>query len=204
METNIIGKDSVNLVINALKNGEVVAFKTDTIFGFSCLASNRRACAKLQELKKRENKPFIILLGKDMDINRYVKNISIQAKKIMDSFWPGPLTIIFESGYDFCKEITCGKNTIGIRIPDHELTQSIINGVGEPIVSTSVNISGKSFLNNELDILKAFSGKIPYIVKDSSSGNSSSTIISGLNGEINILREGCIKKDEIINFLKNI
>lgn len=204
METKIIDKTNVNLAIDALKNGECIAFKTDTIFGFSCLASNKEACKKIVEIKQRENKPFIILLGENMEIKKYVKPIPAEIEKIMKHFWPGPLTIIFETTYPFCDEITCKKNTIGIRVPKHELTQQIISALNEPIVSTSVNISGMEFLNNENDIYKVFKGKIPYILTDNSKNTEcSSTIISYANNQLNILREGTIKKEDILNILNS-
>ena len=204
MKTEIIDKTKINLALEALKNGECIAYKTDTIFGFSCIASNREACKKLVEIKQRENKPLIILLGKNMDIKKYVKNIPPKIEKIIEHFWPGPLTIIFETNYPFCDEITCKKSTIGIRVPNHELTQQILETINEPIVSTSVNISGMNFLNNENDIFEVFKGKIPYILTDNSKNTEcSSTIISYTNNQLNILREGTIKKEDILNILNS-
>ena len=203
METKIINPSQINLAVTALKKGKTIAFKTDTIFGFSCLASNKTACQNLLKIKGRENKPLIILLGKNMNLDNFVLNIPEKAKKIIGAFWPGPLTIIFDLKYPFCDEITCGKKTIALRVPNHELTQNLIEKVGEPIVSTSANLSGQKSLNSVDEIFKIFNKKIPYILNDfdNNSSQESSTIISCINDEIVVLREGKIKKEDLKNFL---
>ena len=166
MKTQIVDSTKSQLVANCIKKGGCVCFKTDTVFGLSCLASNKDACKKLVKIKGRENKPLIILLGSKKQLPQYVKNISDNAKKIIDTFWPGPLTIVFESKYNFCEEITCGQSTIAIRIPKHSLTQKLLDLVGEPIVSTSANISGEKPLNSVEEVASVFKGKVDYIIND--------------------------------------
>lgn len=203
MKTQIIDKKNIELAVNALKNGETIAFKTDTIFGLSCIATDKKACQKLLKIKGREGKPLIILLGQNMDLKKYVKDFPLKMQEVISYFWPGPLTIIFESGYTFCDEITCGKSTIAIRVPNDRLTQQILNKIDEPIVSTSANLSGEKPLNNEEEILNVFNGKIPYIIKaEKDKVLESSTIISFKDNQIVVLREGSIKKEMLENFNK--
>lgn len=203
METKIIDSTQIDLAVNSLKKGETIAFKTDTIFGFSCLASNKTACQNLLKIKGRENKPLIVLLGENMNLNNFVLEIPEKAKKIITKFWPGPLTIIFELKHPFCDEITCGKKTIALRMPNHKLTQDLIKKVGKPIVSTSANLSGQTALNTAKEIFQTFNGKIPYILDDFSCNqdSQSSTIISCIKNEIVVLREGVIKKEELDKML---
>ena len=203
METKIVNSAQIDQVANSLINGEIIAFKTDTIFGLSCIATNKEACKKLVAIKNRENKPLIILLQNKNELKKYVKNICSNAQKIINKFWPGPLTIIFESNYPFCDEITCKKPTIAIRVPNHTFTQNLLKKVGVPIVSTSANLSNKPALNTIEEIYNCFSGKLSYIVKEDeiSQENASSTIISFENNSVKILREGTIKKEQIENIL---
>lgn len=200
MKTKIVNPSQTNLVAKSLIKGECVAFKTDTIFGLSCIATNKDACKKLVELKNRENKPLIVLLKHKDDLQKYVKNIPSKLQKIINYFWPGPLTIIFDLNFPFCDEITCGKKTIAIRVPNHGITQKILNLVKEPIVSTSANLSGMPSLNTSKDIFAVFNGKIPYIINDENCSQKevSSTIICLENNSIKILREGTIKKEDIL------
>lgn len=199
METKIIDKQNIGLAVEALKGGETIAFKTDTIFGLSCLAKSKKACEKLLQIKGRENKPLIVLLGQKMRLKDYVKNIPAKLEEIILRFWPGPLTIIFESKYPFCDQVTCGKSTIAIRVPKDVLTQQILKDVGEPIVSTSANLSGRAPLNSEEDIYAVFYGKIPYVIKaDGETSTLSSTIISYKDDQIVVLREGSIKREELL------
>lgn len=201
MKTQIIGKEHIDFAVDALNKGESIAFKTDTIFGLSCLATDKNACQKLLQTKGREGKPLIILLGKNMKLKNYVKNIPQKIEKIISHFWPGPLTVIFELNYPFCNEITCGKSTIAIRVPNHELTQQILEKLGAPIVSTSANMTGEKPLNSEDQIFSVFNGKIPYIIKcEEEKKSTSSTIISFSDNNIHVLREGSIKSQEFKNF----
>ena len=198
METKIIKEEDISLAIDALKSGETIAYKTDTIYGLSCKATDSMACEKLAQIKGREGKPLILLVSKDMPLDKYVGKITDKAQKIIDKFWPGPLTIIFESTYPFCDTITCGKTTIAIRMPKDSLCEKLISGAGEPIVSTSANLSGESPLNSPMGIYEAFNGKIPYIIDSGECVSTlSSTIIAVNSEEISVLREGVITKDQI-------
>lgn len=198
METKIITDDKIQLAIETIKSGETIAFKTDTIYGLSCKATDSMACEKLAQIKGREGKPLILLVSKDMPLDKYVGKITDKAQKIIDKFWPGPLTIIFESTYPFCDTITCGKSTIAIRMPKDPLCERLISAVGEPIVSTSANLSGEKPLNTPNDIFGVFNGSIPYIIDSGEPDTTMSSTIIAINGDnISVLREGVITKDQI-------
>lgn len=198
METKIIKEEDISLAISALKSGETIAYKTDTIYGLSCKATDSMSCEKLAQIKGREGKPLILLVNKDIDLKQYVGNIPHKVQKIIDKFWPGPLTIIFESTYTFCDTITCGKTTIAIRMPKDSLCEKLISGAGEPIVSTSANLSGESPLNSPMGIYEAFNGKIPYIIDSGECVSTQSSTIIAINGDnIIVLREGEITKADI-------
>lgn len=202
MKTQIIDETQIDIVVNSLKNNQTIAYKTDTIFGLSCLATSTKACKNLVKIKQRSDKPLIIFVGKKMDINKYVKNIPDKLNNIINKFWPGPLTIIFELNYPFCKHITCNKNTIAIRNPDHDFTQNVLLKLNEPIVTTSANKSGQQNLNNVQDIFNSFNNQISYIIKPNlDNDDTPSTIITCLDNKIEILREGAIKKEQLQPFM---
>ena len=198
MKTKIITKEEISLAVNALKAEKTIAFKTDTIYGLSCLSTSKSACERLAQIKGREGKPLILLVSKDMNIEEYVESIPAQAQKVIDKFWPGPLTIIFKAKYPFCETITCNKPTIAIRMPNDALCERLISAVGKPIVSTSANLSGEEPLDAPDAIFKTFKGKLPYIIDSGKSVSSTSSTIIAIDGDnISVLREGIIKKEDI-------
>lgn len=203
MKTNIITEEQFTLAVDALNKEQTIAFKTDTIYGLSCLSTSPSACEKLAQIKGREGKPLILLISQNMSLDKYVSNISNQARKIIDKFWPGPLTIIFKAKYPFCDTITCGKSTIAIRMPDDSLCERLISAVGEPIVSTSANLSDEKPLNAPDAIFDVFTGKIPYIIDGGKPNNTLSSTIVAIDGDnISVLREGAIKKEAIESIIQ--
>lgn len=202
METKIITEKQLALAIEAVRAKNTIAFKTDTIYGLSCLSTSETACNNLAKIKGREGKPLILLISKNTDLSQYIGAVSSTAKKVMDKFWPGPLTIIFPLKYPFCDTITCGNSTIAIRMPDDGLCEKLISAVGEPIVSTSANLSGEKPLNSPDSIFETFKGKIPYIIDSGLPKTTSSSTIISIDGEnISILREGAISKEDIFSLI---
>lgn len=197
METKIVKPNEIEKIVEYLNSGKVIAFKTDTVYGFSCSAQNEKACKKIVEMKGRENKPMLLLVGNNVDYKKYVKTNNL-IEKLIQNFWPGALTIIFENNFDFNKYITCGKNTIGVRMPKDDLCEKILNSVDYPIVSTSANFSGKRQLCSANEILEKFAGKVDLIVD---SGVCTeflpSTIVLADENNATVLREGVISKAEI-------
>jgi L-threonylcarbamoyladenylate synthase len=121
----------------------------------------------------------------------YVSEINDLEKKLLDRFSPGMLTILFKKNNNIFDEITCGSEYIGIRIPDNTLLLDVINELGNPIVSTSANISGEVITNVNMinDELKKH---ISYIYDDGEKTNISSTLVKVENNKIKILREGVL------------
>lgn len=193
-------KKDIEIAINLLKQGKIVCFKTDTIYGFSCDARNENACKEIIKIKGRDNKPMI-LLAKNKDIVfDCIVNISTNAKKIATNLWPGPLTIIFNTKKIFCNEITAGKTTVAFRVPKDNLCNSILDELDFPIVSTSANLSGEKSLNTVVDILKVFNGKIDAIIDSGDANNCiASTICDATTNDIKVVREGSVSSLDILN-----
>lgn len=198
----IISND-VDDFVTQIENGNVVCFKTDTIWGFSANSKNIKAIQKLYEIKHRNlDKPFIFLIKKGQDLTELVKTIPPQAQMLIDKFWCGPLTIIFEAkeNLDILKPYKNNK-TIALRMPQDELTQQILNKLDSPLPSTSVNIEGQKSLNSFYEIKEMFSEQNFCILENTSNNqtkNISSTIVSFASGNLEILREGTITKEQIL------
>ncbi len=200
----IINKNIQQLTEN-VKNGKIICFKTDTIWGLSANPNKKECIQNLYKLKQRElDKPFIFLISKNQNLNKLVESISSLEQKLIDNFWPGPLTIIFKAKENLpILSHYNNQTTIALRMPDDPLTQQILSGLDFPLPSTSVNLQNKPPLNDFNEIYSNFNNTNINILKDFTnfSQNASSTIVSVENNKINILREGQISKEKILSIL---
>lgn len=192
--------DIINKASSIFKNGGIGIFPTDTVYGIGCNALDITALEKLYELKERNfNKPINILVSNPNMINKFIKNINNIEKKLIENFWPGALTIIFNKSDIVPKLLTAGLDTIGIRMPNNKIAIKLIDKLGSPIAASSANISGKVPATNINNIIKDnFNNKIDFIINDGETYNIPSTIVRVENNEIRILREGSITKNDIL------
>lgn len=184
---------NIKLTKKELKN-KIIAFPTDTVFGVGALIDDLVAIDKIYELKHRDySKPLAILASSIDDIIPYVKEVNEEVKEIMNKYWPGALTIIFNKNENVSDKITAGFKTIAFRIPNCKISLDILKQTG-PLATTSVNISGNTPLNDYKEINKYFGNNIDFIVSENvSSSNVSSTIIDVTSNEIKVIRQGQIK-----------
>lgn len=190
---NMLVDKNIKLTKEEIKN-KIIAFPTDTVFGVGALIDDLEAIDKIYELKHRDySKPLAILASSIDDIIPYVKEVTEDIKEIMNKYWPGALTIIFNKNENVSDKITAGFKTIAFRIPNCKISLDILKQTG-PLATTSVNISGNTPLNDYQEINKYFGDNIDFIVSENvSSSNISSTIIDVTSNEIKIIRQGQIK-----------
>ena len=172
--------------------GKVICFPTDTVYGVGALIEDNEAINKIYNLKHRDkSKPLAVLTG-NKHIEKYVLEISNEAKNLMDKYWPGALTIIFKKSNIISNKVTCNLDTIGLRMTNSKIALSILNHFGL-MATTSVNISGSAPLNDIEEIKKHFSNEIDYLVIDKEeTSNVSSTIIDASSSNLKVLRQGDI------------
>lgn len=191
-------------VANVIKQGGIVIFPTETVYGIGTNGLDELAIEKLYNIKERPlNKPISLLVSDFEMIKKVTKDISDVEYKIMKKFFPGPLTIILKKRDIVPDILTNGEDTVGIRMPDSEITRKLIEYVGLPIATTSANISGEKSGTNIEDIMTDFHGKVDYFIDNGKSKiGIGSTVIRIENNNIIILREGSIKKEEIEKIIK--
>ena len=187
-----------------LKNGEIIVFPTETVYGVGTNAFIKQSINRLYEIKKRpRNKPISILVSNFDMINMCASNISEIEYKVMKAFFPGPLTIILNKKECIPDELTNNTKTVGIRMPDNELTLKLIEYAGIPLATTSANISGKTSGISIDDIYGDFNENVDlYIDSGKSKIGIASTIVKIVNNEPIILREGTITKKQIEDAIK--
>ena len=139
-----------NLLNNTLKNGGVIAFVTDTVWGLGCLPTSKDGVDKIYEIKGRDrSKPLILMSDKVENLYPYVKEVPQQAREFVQKYFPGALTLVLEKSDKTEKYITAEKDTVGIRVPDNEFFKKLRN------INSSFKIR-KLFLGNLEVLLDCF------------------------------------------------
>lgn len=188
---------------NIIKDGGIVVFPTETVYGIGTDALNNSAIEKLYNIKKRPHKkPISVLVSNFEMITKVAKEISDIEWKIIKNFFPGPLTIVLIKKESISNILTGGEATIGVRMPDNQIALKLIEYVGKPVATSSANISGERSGIDIENIKKTFVNKVDYYLDGKCNKTSiPSTVIKVTNGKIEILREGTITKKQIENLL---
>ena len=187
--------------IKVFKNGGIVIFPTDTAIGIGCKLNNEKSLKKLFEIRKRpQNKPMLILVDSVEMAQKYLLPIPQEIiDKLIDRYWPGELTIIFNCNIDKVPSLARnGGNTLGVRLPDNFKLRALIKEIGVPIVAPSANFSGEKppFKLEELD--PELEKLADYVLKEGTGLQKNvSTIIDCTVTPWKIIREGATK---IFNF----
>ena len=194
--------DEIEQVKDDLLNGDIVAFGTDTVFGLACVYDNSKAIEKVYKAKNREPKKALPMMCGNKDMIYDVAYVSDKAKKLMDKYMPGAITIIYKKKDVISDEVTSGLDTIGIRIPDDKWIIDLINRVGKPLLVTSANISKEPSMSDWKEVAEKLEGRIDGIVTENARGKEASTIVDCSKDDIKILREGPISKEDIFELIK--
>lgn len=182
-----------------IKQGKIVVFPTETVYGIGTNGLDENAVKKLYEVKQRPlNKPISLLVSNMEMVNSIAKDITEVEYKIMEKFFPGPLTIILKKKEIVPNILTAGQDTVGIRMPRGEIARKLVEYADVPIATPSANISGEPSGTNLQEIKKHFEGKVDYFIDG---GNSelglASTIVQVVDGKPQILRQGSITLEQI-------
>jgi len=191
---------------NVIKNGGVVVFPTETVYGIGVNAFDENAVKKLYEIKKRNyNKPISLLVSSINMINKVANDINEIENALINKFLPGPLTVILKKSDVVPDIVTSNGDTVGVRMSTNQIAIKLIEYAGVPIATTSCNISGEESKIELADIIEEFNSQVDcYIDGGKSEIGIGSTVVQIIDGKPNILREGSISKEEIINVCYNI
>lgn len=182
-----------------IKNGGIVVFPTETVYGIGANALNAEAVKKIYEIKKRPlSKPITLLVNSIDMIKRVAKDITPFEYAIIKKFFPGPLTIILQKKDVVPDIVTSGGSTVGIRMPANEIALELINRAGVPLATPSANISDKPSKTNIKDVMSDFpEGVDCFIDGGKSKIGVASTIVQVIDGVPHILRQGTITEEQI-------
>ncbi len=186
-------RKAVEEAVKVLRNGGVILYPTDTVWGLGCDATNPEAVDKIYKIKHREESKSLIMLvdGPDM-LARYIKVVPEVAWQIIE-INDKPLTIIYPGAEGLAANAIPEEKTAAFRIPDHQFCQALIRRFGKPIISTSANISGSSapsfFETVSTEIIEAADWVADNSFEAGSTGKPSSIMMLGVGGEVKIIRE---------------
>ena len=194
---------TVKEAVRVIKNGGVVIFPTDTVYGIGTLPQ-KESVAKIYKIKKRDYSKKIIALISDIKVLKNLVQESCEnmskINKILEKYWPGELTVIFRASRDFTKKFDVQMTTIGIRIPKNKLVLELIEKSGGVLLTTSANISGKNSVSKIKNLDFEIQEKSDAVIFDEKNENLTgkpSTIVKYENGKLTLLRQGNILFEEI-------
>jgi len=183
-------KRLIDKAVDLLKEGGVMAYPTDTIYGFGCDMYNKKAIQRIYQIKKRDpQKPFSFICSDLKNISLYAQ-VTNPAYKILKRCLPGPYTFILPGTKLVPKIMATKRKTVGIRVPDNNICLSLVRTLGNPIISTSVGFSGLEVLSDPSLIEETFGSQIDLTIDGGILANQPSTIISLIDEEIEVIREG--------------
>lgn len=182
-----------------IQKGELVAFPTETVYGIGADGTSEKAVAKIFQAKRRPaDNPLIIHLAEKKEIDHWVQTVSPLAEKLIDSFWPGPLTIVIEHNDKFAPQVTAGLPTVALRVPAHPIARALIELAGLPIAAPSANRSGRPSPTQADHVWRDLQGEISFLIDGGSANVGVESTVVDVTGEQPILlRPGGLAKEEI-------
>jgi L-threonylcarbamoyladenylate synthase len=199
LSTEEKNKRIIRQAAEVIKKGGLLSFPTETVYALGADATNEKAVEKVFGLKKREmDKPMAVFLSGPEELNRFVRAVSSPATKLMESFWPGPLTLIFKAKTGMLDYLTGREGKLGVRVSSSGLVQMLLSKTKTPLTATSANLSGKKEPVSAGEVLRYFGGKIDLILDGGPAKKGLPSSVVDVSGDVPILiREGRISFDEL-------
>ena len=192
-------EDGIKKIVESYKNGEIIAFPTDTVYGIGCDPLKKNSITRIYELKKRKGEKRFPILGESKEELEKIVKFNSDAEKISQKFWPGQVTLLLPIKKEISDKIE-NNGKLAVRVPGNKCILSILKQC-KLIIGTSANVSGeKSILDSN-----EFKNRLPVVDmlvnggKIVSSGES--TIVDFIDGKLKIIRKGSVSKEEIEKIL---
>ena len=186
---------NIDKIVKEIKKGNLVIIPTDTVYGISADMTNEKAIEKVYNAKNRDkNKPLILLVSNVDMLKEYTEKLNSLEEEIINKYLPGKLTILLHKNSKVSDKITGKSDLVGIRMPNSKQLIQIIDKVGNPIISTSANISGKATITNPKDVEKEMLKHISYVEDAGTLNNEPSSIIKIENEKIIVIRKESVAK----------
>ena len=191
METKILHWENTKDAVALLKQGEAVAFPTETVYGMGVIASSKEAFDRLVSLKRRPaDKPFTLMVSNYTDIARFAE-VDAAIIRLIHIFMPGEVTFLLKARKDLPYQMDLGTGILGVRFPAHAEVSALIEAVDEPLLVPSANRSGQPPLQNAASVKQEFDGELPAVIDGPVGDGLPSTIVDlSKPHQIHLIREG--------------
>jgi len=186
----------------AVREGRLVGFATETVYGIAALATDEQAMRRLRALKSRPKRPFTVHVGDPADVSRYVADVPPAGRKLIDRTWPGPVTLLLPVGRKLAdaklnqagmRKVLCSKGIIGLRCPATPLAQAMLTAVDGPVVAPSANPVGSPPPRSGEEVLASLNGKIDLLIDSGPTRYGKDSTIVRIDGrQWKIVREGVV------------
>jgi L-threonylcarbamoyladenylate synthase len=192
--------ENIQSVLNA---GGVIAFPTDTFYGLGADPLNTNALSKIFQIKQRpSDKPLLVLIHSLDQLADLTTEVNDNARKLMEHFWPGPLTLIFKAAPGLPNVLTAGTGTIGIRLPGHPFTRKLLEALGRPLTAPSANISGAGEPLSAQEVKNELGDGLSLIVDGGTTpGGKPSTLLDTTTNPPTLIREGGLSRSDVESVL---
>jgi len=208
MSTLLLGTDSKNLAraSDILRSGGLVAIPTETVYGLGANALDKDACLKIFAAKGRPaDNPLIVHIAHKEQLADIVSEINGNAKKLMDAFWPGPLTIVMKKSDKIPCEVSAGLDTVAVRMPSHKVAYELLDMCRLPIAAPSANTSGKPSPTTAKHVFEDMNGRIDAIIDGGScTVGLESTVVDVTEDVPKLLRPGGVTYEQLCNVLGTV
>lgn len=206
MSRQVLKADSrgIEKASQIILRGGVVAFPTETFYGLGADVLDLEALQKVFQIKRREeNKPLLLLVADQTWLPELVKEIPPVAGKLMEKFWPGPLTLVFQASPHLPSVLTANTGRVGLRISSHPVAQALVQAVGRAITATSANVTGHPSASLASEVSHALGKGVDAILDGGkTAGGVGSTVLDVSGALPNIIRQGTVSPTELAPFLK--
>jgi L-threonylcarbamoyladenylate synthase len=185
-----------------VRKGGIIAFPTDTVYGLGANPYIGKAVRRIYEIKQRpRNLPLPVLLADESQLDAIVTGIPRTARLLIEAFWPGGLTMVFPKADLFPG--SAGESSVAVRIPDYEITRTLIRKAGVPIIGTSANISSRPSAVDSVEVREQLGDAVDMIIDGGRCpGGIESTVVDVTGSSPVILREGAISAEKIVKLLR--
>ncbi|UCB42348.1 MAG: threonylcarbamoyl-AMP synthase [Dehalococcoidales bacterium] len=185
--------------IAILRQGGIVAYPTDTVYGLGASTNMHQAVERIYRVKQRPlDMALPLLMANVSQIEDLAETVPIVARKLISQFLPGALTIVLTTSPSVPDIITAGGTTVAVRIPAHPIPLALIEGIGVPLVGTSANTSGKTSPLTAIEVYDQLGDEVDLIINDGQPCPGTASTIVDVTGEVPVVtREGAVPREEI-------
>jgi L-threonylcarbamoyladenylate synthase len=207
--TNILPADdatAINKAVDLLKNGDVVVFPTDTIYGIGASIANEAGIQKIFTVKSRSpDKPLILHLKTFEQFQQIVREVPDSVIQSLRNIWPGAMSGVFFKTEIVPSCVTAGKETVAVRIPEHKLCLELVKRVGHPLAVTSANISSMKIQKTAREIAEQLGERVPLVLDGGPNPRQEASTLVDFTGPIpRLLREGVLSFSTLCQFIPNL